>query len=129
MQDYITNNFHGISGMRGTSYILPGRMCGGRTREKSLSFRGFCILSARSLFYVKNPNKKNIFPQSLLRSEINSSCVQGGMPSPTTAQLKVHTLVQHCLQGVTTGKLFQPTLAQSHPKLLLMRCKVTNLSL
>lgn len=129
MQDYITNNFHGISGMRSTSYILPGRMCGGRTGEKSLCFRGLRVLFTRLLFYVKNPNKKNILPQSLLRSEIKNNSVQGGMPSPATAQLKVHALVQHCLQGVTTGKLFQLTLAQSHPKLLLMRCKVTNLSL
>lgn len=106
MQDYVTNDFHGISGMRTTSYILPGRMCGGRTREKSLCFRGLCIkhLHAR-FFHVKNPNKKNFFPQSLLRSEINNS-VQRGMPSPATAQLKVHTLVLHRLQGVTTEKRF-----------------------
>lgn len=103
-------------------------MGGGRTREKSLCFRDSCIKHLHAhIFHVKNPNKKNIFPQSLLRSEINHS-VQAGMPSSATAQLKVHTLVLHCLQGVTTEKLFQPTLAKSHPKLLLMRCKVTNLS-
>lgn len=62
MQDYITNNFHGISGMRSTSDILPGRMCGGRTTEKPLSVRGLCIKHLHThFFHVKNPNKKNIF--------------------------------------------------------------------
>lgn len=119
MQDYITNNFRGISGMQSTSYILPRRMCGGRTREKTLCFRGSCIKYLHDhIFYVKNSNKKNVFSRSLMRSEINNSA--RGMPSPATAQLIVYTLVLHCLQGVTTGKLFQPTLAQIHPKLLLM---------
>lgn len=89
MQDYVTNNFHGISGMRTTSYILPGRMCGGRTREKSLRFRGLCIKHLHAhFFHVKNPNKKNFSPQSLLRSEINNPlCAKGhALPCNGTAQ-------------------------------------------
>lgn len=129
MQDYITNNFHGISGMRSTSYMLPGRMYGGRIREKSPSFRGLCIKQLHTHFFMSKIQTRKTFPKSVLRSGINSKSMQEGLAFPATAQLKTHTLALHCLQGVTTGTLFQPTLAQSHPKLFLMQYKVMNLSL
>lgn len=87
MQDYIANNFHGISGMQSTSYILPGRMCGGRTREKTSRSRGLCIKDLHAHFFnVRNSNKKNIFSQSLLRSEINKSARGNALPCHGTAQ-------------------------------------------
>jgi len=89
MQDYITNNFHGISGMSSTSYILPGRMRGGRTREKSLCFPGLCIKHLHAhFFHVKNPNKKNLFP--LKFAEIRNQpplCARGhALPCSSAAQ-------------------------------------------
>lgn len=91
MQSYITNNFHGISHKRSTNYILPVRICEGRARDKSLCFQSLPIKHLHTHFvHVKNPNKKSSFPQSLLRSQINNSSVQGVMPSPARAAKSVH---------------------------------------
>lgn len=91
MQSYITNNFHGVSHRRSTNYILPIRICGGRTRDKSLCFQGLSIKHLHAHFvHVKDPNKKSSFPQSLLRSQINNNSVQGVTPSPARAAQRVH---------------------------------------
>lgn len=117
MQSYITNNFHGISHRKSTNYILPVRICGGRTRDKSLWFQGLSIKHLHAHFvHVKNPNKKSSLPQSLLRLQTNNNSVRGVISSPARAAQSG----LHHLQAAST--LSQPTLAQSHSKLLLVWC-------
>lgn len=98
MQSYITNNFHGIS-HKSTNYILPVRICGGRARDRSLCLQVSSINRLHThFFHVKNPNKKSSFPQSWLKSQVNS--VQGVKPSPARAAPSVHpgpTLMQAAL--------------------------------
>lgn len=91
MQSYITNNFHGISHRKSTNYILPVRICGGRTRDKSLWFQGLSMKHLHAHFvHVKNPNKKSSLPQSLLRLQTNNNSVRGVMSSPARAAQSVH---------------------------------------